>query len=132
MADYLIIYFFFFLKAICTRKLFWQPQFSTTIARTWLAADSLHKWRGAILVGNRFPHRITHFPLPFPTSYPPFPTSLIPLLPLKQLHFLNQVPCTGKFVYYKKYIAYIYHYIPANRSVVIDIAHGSFPYPVEV
>src|SRR5688572_24125137 len=38
----------------------------------------------------------------------------------------------GKLINDKQDIADVDHDIPADRGIIIDIAHGSFPYPVEV
>jgi hypothetical protein len=48
------------------------------------------------------------------------------------LHLLNQAGCAAEFVYDKKYITGIDHDIPANSGVVVQVAHGAFPYPVEI
>ena len=42
------------------------------------------------------------------------------------------MPCTSKFVDDKKYITYIHHDIPADGTIIEEIAHRPFPNTVKV
>jgi hypothetical protein len=51
---------------------------------------------------------------------------------MNKLHLPDQVSRPGVFIHDKQHITNVYHNIPANGGVIVDIAHRSFPNPVEI
>src|SRR5687768_10596080 len=51
---------------------------------------------------------------------------------MHQFQFINEIFGAGELVHDKEHVTYIYHYIPANGGIVVDVAHGAFPGTVEV
>ena len=66
------------------------------------------------------------------TSYLILPLRFPFLLSFHQFHFVEKVAGAAEFIYDKKDVAGIYHDIPTNGRIVIQIAHGAFPNAVKI